>query len=82
MPESRRFTELRVTFSLVAMTVASGCSCFPCKQMMTISPDKTALYMLSGKSIQPAIKDTQLFATKAECDGLIKRFRGLSFGYC
>lgn len=86
MPESRRSTESKVTFSLVAMTVATGCSCFPCKQMMIIISlcfcNKTALYMITGKSVHPAIRDTQLFATKTECDGLIESFWGLSFGYC
>jgi hypothetical protein len=83
VPESRRSTELRVIFSLVAMTVASGCSCFPCKQMMTIISlhfsDKTAFYVISGKSVQSVIRYTQLFATKTEFDGLIERFRGLQF---
>jgi len=31
---------------------------------MTKSTDKTALYVITGKSVQPAIRDTQLFATK------------------
>jgi predicted signal transduction protein with EAL and GGDEF domain len=44
--------------------------------------DKTALYVITGKSVQPAIRHTQLFATKRECDGLTESFGGLSFGYC
>ena len=44
--------------------------------MMTINSscfsDKTALYVITGKSVQPAIRDTQLFATKTECGGLMK----------
>jgi len=74
VPESRRSTDLRVTFSLFAMTVAAGCSCFPCKQMMTTISlcfsDKTALYVITNKSVQPAIRDSCLQQKQSVVDSL------------
>jgi hypothetical protein len=83
VPELWRSTELRVTFSLVAMTAASGCPCFACKQMMRIISlhfcDKTAFCVVTSKSVQPTIRYTQLFGTKTEFDGLIASSRSLEF---
>jgi len=36
--------------------------------------DETALHVITGKFVQPAIRYTQLFATKTKCDGLTESF--------